>query len=88
MRLTGMMKFATITAVLSTALAVAAPASADSHRGYFGDRGGSGQRIVVRDHDRDFRGRHEMRRRDEFVHQARFHHYGWSWHHRDGQFRD
>jgi hypothetical protein len=87
MSLSGMTKIGAIAAVLATALAAAAPASAEMYRANFGDRDGASMRIVVRDHQRDFRDRHEMLRREAFVHQARFHHYGWHWRQHGRDFR-
>jgi hypothetical protein len=87
MKLAGITKIGAVAAILTTALAVAAPASADSYRGDFGDRDGASMHIVVRDDHRDFRHGRDMWQRDAFFRHARFHHYGWDWRHHDREFR-
>ena len=86
MKLIGITKIGAVAAILTTALAAAAPASADSYRGHFDDRDGASMRVVIHDNHRDFRDRHDMQR-DAFVRHGRFHHYGWDWRQHDREFR-
>ena len=88
MKFMNVTKLGAIAAVLIAAVSAAAPAGADTYRGYFGDRDGASMRIVVRDNHRDFDRRHDMWQRDAFFfHHARFHPHGWDWQHRDREFR-
>jgi hypothetical protein len=87
MKLTSITKIGVVAAILTTALAAAAPASADSYRGYFGERDGAGMRVVIHDNHRDSRDRHVVVQRDAFFGHARGHHYGWNWRQRDREFR-
>ena len=87
MKFLNLTKIGVLAAVMTTALAAAAPASADSYRGYFGDRDRASVGIVIRDNHRDFRDRHDGWQRDAFFSHARGHHYGWDWQRHDREFR-
>jgi len=88
MRLPSIAKLGAVAAVLLSVGAAAAPASADTYRGYFAD-GAPAMTGQVRYDRNDHRFvqhldyRRELLLREMQHRHARFHHYGWEWRHND-----